>query len=210
MGAQAPIFTPWSIPMYAVSDFADFICELDQLKAVKRQITLPCDNYRQENSAEHSWHVALMANMLSEYAAKPIDVTRVIRMILIHDIVEIDAGDMFAFNHQTDHDAQAEKEVAAAKRIFGLLPSPLSSEMLDLWLEFEAAETTDAEFAKSMDRVLPVFQNMKDNGGSWKRHSIAREKIEKRNAHLKSCAPALWDYVMLQLDVAVEKGWLSQ
>ena len=82
--------------------------------------------------------------------------------------------------------------------------------MLSLWLEFEAAETADAEFAKAMDRVLPVFQNMKDNGGSWKRHSIAREKIEKRNAHLKSCAPALWDYVLQQLDTAVEKGWLSQ
>ena len=122
--------------MHAVSDFADFICELDHLKAVKRQITLPCDNYRQENSAEHSWHVALMANMLSQYAAKPIDVSRVIRMILIHDIVEIDAGDMFAFNHQADHDEQAEKELAAAKRIFGLLPSPLDSEMLSLWLEF--------------------------------------------------------------------------
>ena len=144
--------------MHAVSDFADFICELDHLKAVKRQITLPCDNYRQENSAEHSWHVALMANMLSQYAAKPIDVSRVIRMILIHDIVEIDAGDMFAFNHQADHDEQAEKELAAAKRIFGLLPSPLDSEMLSLWLEFEAAETADAEFAKAMDRVLPVFQ----------------------------------------------------
>ena len=196
--------------MYAVSDFAEFICELDRLKAVKRQIPLPCDNYRQENSAEHTWHVALMANMLSDYAAKTIDVARVIRMILIHDIVEIDAGDMFAFNHQSDHDAQAEKELAAARRIFGLLPSPLDKNMLSLWLEFEAAETADAEFAKAMDRVLPVFQNMKDNGGSWKRHGIARDKIEARNAHLKSCAPALRDYVMQQLDIAVEKGWLSQ
>ena len=107
--------------MYAVSDLADFICELDQLKAVKRQITLPCDNYRQENSAEHTWHVALMASMLSEYAAKTIDVTRVIRMILIHDIVEIDAGDMFAFNHQSDHDAQAEKD-AEDKKDAGIKP----------------------------------------------------------------------------------------
>ena len=120
--------------MHSVCDLAEFICELDKLKAVKRQITLPADNYRQENSAEHSWHVALMANMLSEYAVKPIDITRVTRMILIHDIVEIDAGDMFAFNHQSDHDAQAEKEIAAAKRIFGLLPSPLDNEMLELWL----------------------------------------------------------------------------
>jgi putative hydrolases of HD superfamily len=120
--------------MVQVSEFADFICELDKLKAVKRMITLPVDGERKENSAEHSWHVALTANMLSQYANKPIDVTRVIRMILIHDIVEIDAGDMFAFNEQQDHDAQAEKEVAAAKRIFGLLPTPFKDEMLALWL----------------------------------------------------------------------------
>ncbi|BCO17745.1 phosphohydrolase [Alteromonas sp. KC3] len=194
--------------MVPVSEFADFICELDKLKAVKRMITLPVDGERKENSAEHSWHVALMANMLSQYANKPIDVTRVIRMILIHDIVEIDAGDMFAFNEQQDHDAQAEKEVAAAKRIFGLLPTPFNDEMLALWLEFEEATTPDAEFAKAMDRVLPVFQNMKNEGGSWNKHNIARSKIEKRNAHLKSCAPALWDYVMAQLDIAVARGWL--
>ncbi len=194
--------------MVPVSDLTDFICELDKLKAVKRQITLPADDNRQENSAEHSWHVALMASVLSQYAQKPIDVTRVIRMILIHDIVEIDAGDMFAFNAQDDHDAQAEKELDAAKRIFGLLPTPLNNEMLNLWLEFEEAQTADAEFAKAMDRVLPVFQNMKDEGGSWKKHGIARNKIEKRNAHLKTSAPALWDYVMAQLDIAVERGWL--
>ena len=194
--------------MVPVSDLTDFICELDKLKAVKRHITLPADNNRQENSAEHSWHVALMASVLSQYAQKPIDVTRVIRMILIHDIVEIDAGDMFAFNTQDHHDAQAQKELDAAKRIFGLLPTPLNNEMLNLWLEFEEAQTTDAEFAKAMDRVLPVFQNMKDEGGSWKKHGISRDKIEKRNAHLKTSAPALWDYVMAQLDIAVERGWL--
>jgi len=194
--------------MYPVSDLTDFICELDRLKAVKRQITLPADNNRQENSAEHSWHVALMASVLSQYAQKPIDVTRVIRMILIHDIVEIDAGDMFAFNAQDDHDAQAQKELDAAKRIFGLLPTPFNNELLNLWLEFEEAQTADAEFAKAMDRVLPVFQNMKDEGGSWKKHGIARDKIEKRNAHLQTSAPALWDYVMAQLDIAIERGWL--
>ncbi len=194
--------------MHPVSDLTDFICELDKLKAVKRQITLPADDNRQENSAEHSWHVALMASVLSQYAQKPIDVTRVIRMILIHDIVEIDAGDMFAFNAQDEHNAQAQKELDAAKRIFGLLPTPLNDEMLNLWLEFEDAQTADAEFAKAMDRVLPVFQNMKDEGGSWKKHGIARNKIEKRNAHLKTSAPALWDYVMKQLDIAVERGWL--
>lgn len=194
--------------MLAVDTFNTFICELDKLKAVKRQITLPCDGQRQENSAEHSWHVALMASMLAHYASKPINITRVIQMILIHDVVEIDAGDMFAFNAQHNHDAQAEKEIEAAKRIFGLLPAPLDQQWLNLWFEFEDAATPDAEFAKAMDRVLPVFQNMFDQGGSWKRHAISREQIEKRNAHLKQCAPALWDYVNRQLDVAVANGWL--
>ena len=190
------------------AQFSEFITELDKLKAVKRQITLPLDNDRQENSAEHSWHVALMATTLAPFAAQPIDISRVVRMILIHDVVEIDAGDLFAFQEAAEHEAQAEKELAAAKRIFGLLPAPLNQELLALWLEFEEAETPDAEFAKAMDRVLPVFQNMQNQGGSWKKHGVTREKIAQRNKHLVTCAPSLWDYVNTQLDDAVKKGWL--
>ncbi|AIF97802.1 MAG: HD domain-containing protein [Alteromonas sp.] len=190
------------------AQFSEFITELDKLKAVKRQITLPLDNDRQENSAEHSWHVALMATTLAPFAAQPIDISRVVRMILIHDVVEIDAGDLFAFQEAAEHEAQAEKELAAAKRIFGLLPAPLNQELLALWLEFEEAETPDAEFAKAMDRVLPVFQNMQNQGGSWKKHGVTREKIAQRNKHLITCAPSLWDYVNTQLDNAVKKGWL--
>ena len=190
------------------AQFSEFITELDKLKAVKRQITLPLDNDRQENSAEHSWHVALMATTLAPFAAQPIDISRVVRMILIHDVVEIDAGDLFAFQEAAEHEAQAEKELAAAKRIFGLLPAPLNQELLALWLEFEEAETPDAEFGKAMDRVLPVFQNMQNQGGSWKKHGVTREKIAQRNKHLVTCAPSLWDYVNTQLDNAVKKGWL--
>ena len=190
------------------AQFSEFITELDKLKAVKRQITLPLDNDRQENSAEHSWHVALMATTLAPFAAQPIDISLVVRMILIHDVVEIDAGDLFAFQEAAEHEAQAEKELAAAKRIFGLLPAPLNQELLALWLEFEEAETPDAEFAKAMDRVLPVFQNMQNQGGSWKKHGVTREKIAQRNKHLITCAPSLWDYVNTQLDNAVKKGWL--
>lgn len=190
------------------AQFSEFITELDKLKAVKRQITLPLDNDRQENSAEHSWHVALMATTLAPFAAQPIDISRVVRMILIHDVVEIDAGDLFAFQEAAEHEAQAEKELAAAKRIFGLLPAPLNQELLALWLEFEEAETPDAEFAKAMDRVLPVFQNMQNQAGSWKKHGVTREKIAQRNKHLVTCAPSLWDYVNTQLDNAVKKGWL--
>ena len=190
------------------TQFSEFITELDKLKSIKRQITLPLDNDRQENSAEHSWHVALMATTLAPFAAQSIDIGRVVRMILIHDVVEIDAGDLFAFQEAAEHEAQAEKELAAAKRIFGLLPAPFNEELLALWLEFEEAKTPDAEFAKAMDRVLPVFQNMKNQGGSWKKHGVTRNKIEQRNKHLTTCAPKLWEYVNTQLDSAVNKGWL--
>ncbi|QJR80334.1 HD domain-containing protein [Alteromonas pelagimontana] len=196
--------------MEFVDAHASFIQELDKLKAVKRQVRLPVDANRQENSAEHSWHVALMTTVLAEYAAEPINIARVVQMILIHDLVEIDAGDMFAFAEASDHAEQELKELAAAKRIFGILPEAQGQAYLKLWLEFEAAITADAQFAKCMDRVLPVFQNMRAGGGSWTRHKVTREKIINRNALLESAAPALWRYVNQQLNIAVEKGWLQQ
>ena len=188
---------------------AAFIRELDNLKAVKRQVRLPCDGDRQENSAEHSWHVALMASVLAPYAEQNVNIHRVIQMILIHDLVEIDAGDMFAFAEAADHAEQEAKEFAAAERIFGLLPRGQGETLLALWHEFEAAETPDAKLAKAMDRVLPVFQNMAAEGGSWVRHGVAKEKILARNAHLQQAAPGLWRYVNEQLDLAVVKGWLK-
>ena len=187
---------------------AAFIIEIDRLKTIKRQLRLPHDDQRQENSAEHSWHVAISALILAEYAEQPIDVSRVIMMILIHDLVEIDAGDMFAFADASDHAEQELQELAAAKRIFGLLPEEQAQHYLKLWLEFEAAETQDARFAKAMDRVLPVFQNMQNEGGSWARHNVSQQQILDRNAHLQTCAPKLWNYVNEQTDLAVEKGWL--
>lgn len=193
---------------FSASDFATFISELDHLKAVKRQIRLPADNDRKENSAEHSWHVALTATTLCHFAHDPVDLTRIIKMILLHDVVEIDAGDLFAFDSSAHQDEQAEKELLAAKRIFGLLPSPIGDQYLRLWLEFEEAQTPEARFAKSMDRLLPVFQNMNAEGGSWKAHGITRVQIEKRNVLLQKSAPALWDYLQNQLDIAQSKGWL--
>lgn len=187
---------------------AGFIKELDKLKAIRRQLRLPEDDDRQENSAEHSWHVAASAMMLKDYAAEKIAIDRVIMMILLHDLVEIDAGDMFAFAQEQDHAEQALKELAAAKRIFGLLPEAQAQNYLELWLEFEAAETADARFAKAMDRVLPVFQNMQNKGGSWARHGVTKQQILARNVLLKDCAPVLWDYVNDQLTLAQQHGWL--
>lgn len=195
--------------MKALAQQLSFIEEIDQLKSVYRQTHVKSDNNRNENSAEHSWHIALMANVLAEYADQPIDLSRVITMLLLHDIVEIDAGDTFAFAEQQDLDAQEDKELQALERIFGLLPEPQSSQMKQLWLEFEQAETTDARFAKAMDRVLPLIQNMSNQGGSWVKHKVKKSQVLARNQYLDGLAPKLWDYVCQQIDLAVANGWLQ-
>jgi len=187
----------------------NFVLELDRLKGVYRQALVKKDNNRQENSAEHSWHIALMAQVLHQYADEPVNIFRVQNMLLIHDIVEIDAGDMFAFSEQQDLDTQAQKELAAAERIFGLLPESQSKSMKQLWLEFESAQTPDARFAKAMDRVLPLLQNMHNKGGSWVKHKVKKSQVINRNDHLEGLAPRLWSYVCAQVDIAVENGWLK-
>lgn len=186
-----------------------FLMELDKLKAVYRQTQVASDNNRFENSAEHSWHIAMLAQILQEYARQPIDVNRVVQMLLIHDVVEIDAGDTFAFEQDNVHDQQEAVELQAAERIFGLLPVAQADQFKALWIEFEQAETQDARFAKGMDRILPFIQNMADGGGSWLRHGISRPQVLKRNSYLKESAPALWTYVCEQVELAVGKGWLK-
>jgi len=186
----------------------DFIIELDRLKGVYRQALVKSDKNRFENSAEHSWHISLTAQILHEYAVEKVNISRVMSMLLIHDIVEIDAGDMFAFSVQQDLAEQEEKEIAAATRIFGLLPEKQFQHFKQLWLEFEGAETIDAKFAKAMDRVLPLLQNMRNDGGSWARHNISKSQVLKRNQFLEGLAPKLWVYVCTQIDIAVVNGWL--
>lgn len=186
----------------------NFIREIDQLKSVYRQTKVQSDNNRRENSAEHSWHIALLATVLSEHVDEPVDLSRVVSMLLIHDIVEIDAGDLFAFAEQSQHDDQEEKEIAAANRIFGLLPAGQFNHFKSLWLEFEAAETADARFAKGMDRILPLVQNMANGGGSWVEHKVKKSKVLARNQYLQSVTPKLWQYACQQVDLAVSNGWL--
>jgi putative hydrolase of HD superfamily len=186
----------------------DFIIELDKLKRVYRQALVKSDNNRFENSAEHSWHISLTAQILHQYAVDNVNISRVISMLLIHDIVEIDAGDMFAFSDQKALAEQENKEIAAATRIFGLLPEKQFQHFKELWLEFESAETIDARFAKAMDRVLPLLQNMRNKGGSWARHDISKSQVIERNKYLEGLAPQLWLYVGEQIDTAVKKGWL--
>ncbi len=181
---------------------------MDLLKSVYRQALVKSDNNRRENSAEHSWHIAMMALTLKQYASEPVDINRVIQMLLVHDVVEIDAGDTFAFAAESELSGQHAKELAAVERIFGLLPETQYQNLKALWLEFEQAQTADARFAKAMDRVLPLLQNMKNNGGSWRNHQVTKKQVIKRNQYLDGLAPLLWQYVGQQIDFAVEQGWL--
>ncbi|MFT5759903.1 MAG: putative hydrolase of HD superfamily [Alteromonadaceae bacterium] len=186
----------------------DFVIELDRLKGVYRQALVKSDKNRFENSAEHSWHISLTAQILHQYAVEKVNISRVMSMLLIHDIVEIDAGDMFAFSDKKNLAEQEEKEIAAATRLFGLLPEEQFQMFNQLWLEFENAETIDARFAKAMDRILPLLQNMRNEGGSWARHDVTKSQVIKRNNYLEGLAPQLWLYVCEQIDLAVTKGWL--
>ena len=168
-----------------------FLTEADQLKLVDRATSLT-DASRRENSAEHSWHVALYALILADQAHPEVDISRVIKMLLIHDLVEIDAGDAPIFG-QHDTDKLAQEEAAAAVRIFGLLPPDQAYNLRQLWNEFEAATSPDAQFAKSMDRFQPPNQNLASGGGTWAEYNVTLDQIETRvGSKIARGAPALW------------------
>ncbi|MGH1465524.1 MAG: HD domain-containing protein [Cognatishimia sp.] len=181
-----------------------FLTEIDKLKSVLRATTL-CDGSRRENSGEHSWHIAMYALILAEHAKRPVRLERVLKMILIHDLVEIDAGDKpIHGNHDT---AEMEAvEQAAADRIFGLLPADQRGELRALWEEFEAAESDDAVFAKSIDRVQPVVANLETGGGSWIEYNVSRQQLEDRVGwKVAKGAPALWAHLQKQI-----RTWFGQ
>ncbi|MDA0746409.1 MAG: HD domain-containing protein [bacterium] len=184
-----------------------FLVEVDQLKQVLRQTYL-VDMSRQENDAEHSWHLALMAMLLSEYAADDIDVLRVVKMVLVHDVVEIDAGDTFAYD-EAGHTDKEEREQAAAQRIFNLLPGDLAAEVFGLWEEFEARETPEAKFAAALDRFQPILLNHRSGGLAWQNHGIHVDQVMERNRHMDEGAPALWSYAQEIIEDAVRKGYLE-
>ena len=169
-----------------------FLTEADKLKTVLRGTTL-CDGSRRENSGEHSWHIALYAMVMAEHANRPIQIDRVIKMLLIHDLVEIDAGDNpIHGNH--DPDEMAEIEQLAADRIFGLLPDDQALDFRILWDEFEVAETDDAIFAKSIDRVQPVIANLETGGGTWPEYNVTAAQLQSRvGVKVQRGAPAIWD-----------------
>ena len=176
-----------------------FVMEADRLKSVLRGTTL-CDGSRRENSAEHSWHIMLWAMTLQEHCARPVRIDRVLQMLLLHDLVEIDAGDN-PIHGDFDAAAVAAQEQAAADRIFGLLPPAQSAPLRAIWDEFEASETPDAVFAKSLDRAQPLVCNLQSGGGSWRDYAVTRDQIETRvGVKVKRGAPALWNALRPDID----------
>lgn len=184
-----------------------FIVELDRLKRVLRQSLVTGDG-RRENSAEHSWHLALMAATLAEYAAPGVDVGRATRMVLLHDVVEIDAGDTFAYD-LAGQAGRVERETRAAARIFGLLPPDQAASLAALWREFEAGESADARFAVALDRLQPMLQNLHTEGGTWQIHGVTLDRVLVRAAPIREASPALWDYVTRLLEEAAASGLLA-
>ncbi|NBB94864.1 MAG: HD domain-containing protein [Planctomycetes bacterium] len=185
----------------------DFAVEIDKLKQIVRQTYL-MDRSRKENDAEHSWHFALLASLLAEYAAEDVDVLRVLRMALVHDLVEIDAGDVVVYDAAA-RAGQAELEQAAAERIFGLLPDDQGAELRTLWEEFEARATPEARFAKAIDRVQPILHNYATQGATWRDHGITKQMVLATNAHVADGSPALWAFVQRLLDDAAARGYLA-
>lgn len=183
-----------------------FVIELDKLKNVVRQ-TLLTDRSRRENSAEHSWHLAAAAVVLAEYASAAIDLAKVVRMLLVHDVVEIDAGDTFAFDATANLD-KAQREQSAAARIFGLLPAEQATELKALWEEFEAVTTPEAQFANAIDRLQPFLQNTCTEGGTWRIHKVTRTQVLKRMAPVRLYLPKIWPQVAEFIEKACGNGWV--
>lgn len=184
------------------------LIELDKLKSVLRRTRVKSAEGRLENSGEHSWHVALMAVLMEEHANAPVDICRVMKMLLIHDVVEIDAGDTFVYDTAATKE-QAEKEIEAAERLFGMLPTEQGQELLALWQEFEAAQSDDAKYAKALDRLIPMLLNYHNNGQSWKENSVTREQALTINKRIEFGSVTLWDKAKELIEEATEKGWLK-
>jgi putative hydrolase of HD superfamily len=187
----------------------EFILEADKLKRIQRR-TLLLDRSRQENSAEHSWHIALAVLVLSEYAAEAnLDLLRVIKLLLAHDLVEIDADDTYCYDALGGRD-QKEREMKAADRIFNILPANQAHSFRALWDEFEARETAESRFANAMDRLQPLLHNYFTQGHTWQEHGIRKAQVIARMQPISECSSLLWDYVLNLIDDAVKKDYLAK
>ena len=189
-----------------MQQIVDFILELEKLKGVTLK-TRPLGLERYENSAEHSWQIALLAASMAQYAGTPINIDRVISMLLIHDIGEIDTGDTIFYAEEGWAERKA-AEFAAVTRIFGLLPEPQREKFMALWQEFEDAESPEARFAHAADRAMPVLLNLANDGQSWRENGITHERVVRRvGPPIQNGCPALWEYLEARLEDMRQKGW---
>lgn len=185
----------------------DFVVEIDKAKNIFRQTYLS-DGKRKENDAEHSWHIAIMAFLLSEYF-EGADVTRVMKMVLMHDLVEIDAGDTYCYDSKANED-KAQREQKCAERIYSILPQDQAKELKQLWEEFEEGKTVDANFAIILDRLQPILLNYASNGIAWKEHSVYKEQVLARNERILNNTKELSEYFKNMIENAVQKGYLKE
>ncbi|MBE9462400.1 HD family hydrolase [Dyadobacter subterraneus] len=186
----------------------EFIKEIDKLKYIQRRTKL-FNSDRNENDAEHSWHLAMMAIILSNHSNVEIDVLKVVKMVLIHDIVEIDAGDTFLYDTTKNH-TNTDEELLAAKRIFGILPDEQRDEMIAVWEEFEAGETAEAKFARTMDRLEPLLQNASNQGGTWKEFDVDYQKVYDKKKVMQHGSTSIWNYAENLINESVENGILKK
>lgn len=184
-----------------------FAAEIDKMTSVLRR-TLLVDLSRRENDAEHSWHIAVMAMLFSEYAAEPVDIGRVVQMCVVHDLVEVYAGDTFAYDAAGNADKEA-REKAAADQLFGMLPKEQGRMIRSLWEEFDAMESADAKYAACMDRLQPFLHNTLTDGHTWVEGGTDRAAVEKRMAIIKEFMPQVYTWVAENIEHAIEAGWLK-
>lgn len=185
-----------------------FILELDKIKSITRQ-TFLADETRKENDAEHSWHIAIMAIILKEYFDTDIDLLKVIKMVLMHDIVEIDAGDTFCYDEKANED-KVKREQEAAERIYHILPNDQAQEYKMLWYEFEEGQTKEAIFANILDRLQPILLNFRTNGKLWIENNISQQQVLRRNEKTLSGPKEIADYLIKLLEKAVDLGYLRK
>ena len=187
----------------------DFLVEIDKMKTILRQ-TILVDKSKRENDAEHSWHFAVMAMVLFEYTdSSAVNILRVLKMALVHDLVEIYAGDTFAYDDK-GNESKAEREAAAADKIFGLLPQDQGKELHGLWREFEEIQTADSKYANAIDRLQPLINNYMTEGHTWKLGNVTSDKVYKRMGIIEEGAPGLWGFVTDIINSSVEKGYLQK
>jgi len=184
----------------------NFVREIDKVKYIQRKTKL-FNSDRNENDAEHSWHLAMMTIVLAEHSDFPVDTSKILKMVLIHDIVEIDAGDTFIYDTSKSHDNSHEERIAA-NRIFGMLPNEQAEEFTSIWEEFENGQTNEAKFEKAMDRLEPLLQNTSNNGGTWAEFNVPYQKVYESKRPIKNGSTVIWNYAENLLNESVDRGIL--